>query len=130
MSWVARALSGSPFTIFNSTVDADRNGTLADPLPAGSYSGTGANTISVESDGGRNGAYGPGFFKLDMRLGYRFNFGDQRTLDVFGEIFNVTDRDNFANPTGDQASANFLRLTSLSTSTTPRTGQFGVRFGF
>lgn len=49
---------------------------------------------------------------------------------MFGEIFNLTDRDNFANPTGDRASANFLRLTSLSTSTTPRTGQFGVRFGF
>ena len=47
-----------------------------------------------------------------------------------GEIFNVTDRANFASPTGDQASANFLRVTSLSTSTNPRTGQFGVRFGF
>jgi hypothetical protein len=130
VSWVARALSGSPFTIFNSTIDADRNGTLTDPLPAGTYSGTGANTISVESEDGRNGAYGPGFFKLDLRLGYRFHFGNQRSLDVFGEIFNVTDRDNFANPSGDQASANFLRLTALSTSTTPRTGQFGVRFGF
>ncbi len=130
VSWVARALSGSPFTIFDSTIDADRNGTLADPLEPGTYSGTGANTISVESDGGRNGAYGPGFFKLDLRLGYRFNLGNQRTVDVFGEIFNVTDRENFANPTGDRASANFLRLTSLSTSTTPRTGQFGVRFGF
>jgi hypothetical protein len=58
------------------------------------------------------------------------NFADRRTLDLFGEIFNVTDRNNFANPTGDQASANFLRLTSLSTSSTPRTGQFGIRFGF
>jgi hypothetical protein len=130
VSWVARALSGSPLTIFNSTIDADRNGTLADPLPAGSYSGSGANAITVDTDGGRNGAYGPAFFKLDLRLGYRLDLGDRRTLDLFGEIFNVTDRANFANPTGDEASANFLRLTALSTSTTPRTGQFGVRFGF
>jgi hypothetical protein len=130
VSWVARALSGSPFTIFDSTIDADRNGTLSDPLEPGTYSGTGPNTITVENDGGRNGAYGPGFFKLDLRLGYRFNFGNQRTLDIFGEIFNVTDRDNFANPSGDRASANFLRLTALSTSTTPRTGQIGFRFGF
>ena len=28
IAWVARALSGSPFTIFDSRVDADRNGTL------------------------------------------------------------------------------------------------------
>lgn len=130
ISWVARALSGTPLTVFDSRVDTDRNGTLADPLPAGTYSGSGANSITVESDGGRNGAYGPGFFKLDLRVGYRLDLGNRRTLDVFGEIFNVTDRDNFANPTGDQASANFLRLTGLSTSSTPRTGQFGVRFGF
>ena len=130
VSWVARALSGSPLTVFDSRIDADRNGTLADPLPAGTYSGSGTNAITVESDGGRNGAYGPGFFKLDLRLGYRLDLGNRRTLDVFGEIFNVTNRANFANPTGDQASANFLRVTGLSTSSTPRTGQLGIRFGF
>jgi hypothetical protein len=129
VAWVARALSGSPFTIFNSTVDTDRNGTLADPLASGSYSGTGANTISVDNEQRRNGAYGPGFFKLDLRLGYRVNVPRGR-LEFFGEIFNVTGRDNFANPTGDQASANFLRLTTLSTSTQPRMGQFGMRFEF
>jgi hypothetical protein len=129
VSWVARALSGTPFTIFDSRTDADRNGTNTDPLPAGSYSGSGANTITVDSDGGRNGAYGPGFFKLDMRVGYRLNLRSRRTLDVFGEIFNVTDRANFANPTGDQASANFLRVTASSTSNTPRTGPIGVRCG-
>jgi hypothetical protein len=130
VSWVARALSGLPLTVFNATIDTDRNGTLADPLPAGTYSGTGANAITVESEGGRNGAYGPGFFKLDVRAGYRLNLRNRRTLDVFGEVFNLTDRDNFANPTGDQSNANFLRLTGLSTSTNPRTGQIGVRLGF
>ena len=43
------------------------------------------------------GARGPGFFKLDMRLGYQLQFGGRRTLELFGEIFNVTDRANFAN---------------------------------
>ena len=130
VSWVARALSGVPLTIFNSTIDVDRNGTLTDPLPAGTYSGAGSNAISVESDGGRNGAYGPGFFKLDMRFGYRLNLHNRRTLDVFGEVFNLTNRANFANPTGNQSNVNFLRLTALNASTNPRTGQFGVRFGF
>ena len=130
VSWVARALSGVPLTIFNSTIDTDRNNILTDPLPAGSYSGSGLNSISEDSDGGRNGAYGPGFFKLDLRLGYRIHLHSRQSLELFGEVFNVTDHDNFANPTGDQASANFLRVTALSTSTTPRTGQLGVRFAF
>jgi hypothetical protein len=130
LGWVARALSGSPFTIFNSTIDLDRNGTVSDPLPAGTYTGVGSNSISVENDGGRNGAYGPGFFKLDLRIGYGINAGAGRRIDLFGEVFNVTNRANFANPTGDEASANFLRVTGLSTSTNPRLIQFGARFGF
>ncbi|MBA3639314.1 MAG: hypothetical protein H0W53_08530 [Acidobacteria bacterium] len=83
VSRVARALSGTLFTIFDSRVDEDRNGTLGDPLPAGTYSGSGANAITVESDGARNGAYGPALFKLDLRAGYRFNLSEARRLDVF-----------------------------------------------
>jgi hypothetical protein len=129
VSWVARALSGSPFTIINGNVDPDRNGTLAEPLPSGSYSGTGDDAYSVDFESQRNGAYGPGFVKLDMRVGYQLRLGSRR-IDLFGEIFNVTDRVNFANPSGNQASAAFLRLTGYSTSTTPRTGQLGVRLAF
>jgi len=130
VSWVARALSGTPFTLFDSRVDDDRNGTVTDPLPAGSYSGSGSNSITVENDGGRNGAYGPGFFKLDLRLGYTLNFNAPQRLELFGEVFNVTNRANFADPTGDQASANFLRLTQLSSSNNARLAQLGVRFVF
>jgi hypothetical protein len=65
-----------------------------------------------------------------VRLGYRIGLVGDQALDLFGEIFNLTDRNNFANPTGDRASANFLRLTGLDTSSTPRTAQFGVRFVF
>jgi hypothetical protein len=130
VGWVARALSGQAFTIFDSTIDADRNGTLTDPLPSGTYSGTGANTIEVDNDGGRNGAYGPGFFKLDLRLGYTVNVAAPQKLELFAEVFNVTNRANFATPTGDRASANFLRVTGLSTSTNPRLVQLGVRYSF
>jgi hypothetical protein len=130
VGWVARALSGSPFTIFNSTIDTDRNGTVTDPLPGGTYSGAGANAISVDNEGGRNGAYGPGFFKLDLRIGYSINVTQARKIELFGEVFNVTNRANFANPTGDEASANFLRVTGLSTSTNPRLVQIGARYAF
>ena len=53
----------------------------------------------VENTGERNGAVGPAFIQLDMRLGYRARLGGRRTLDIFYETFNVTDRANFTNPT-------------------------------
>jgi hypothetical protein len=78
----------------------------------------------------RNGARGPGFFKLDLRLSYSINLQGRR-LELLGEVFNVTNRVNFANPAGNQAvPASFLNLTSSSTSTTPRLFQFGARFVF
>jgi hypothetical protein len=139
LSAVARALSGLPFSIIDSNIDADRNGILFDLLTAGSYRGTGRNAISVDYDGRRNGAYGPGFFQLDMRVGYRLPAGVERTLDVFGEVFNLTNRANFANPTtnvlvnhpvADRRLTDFLVLQTLRAGGIPRTGQFGVRFGF
>jgi hypothetical protein len=131
VSWVARALSGLPFSLTNQTLDPDRNGTQAEPLPDGDYAGVGDDAFTVNGyKSERNGAYGPGFFKLDLRLGYRLRFGGARMLDVFADIFNVTDRVNFGNPSGNQASPLFLVLTGYSTSTTPRTVQLGVRYGF
>ena len=72
-----RMMSGLPFTIINTATDPDRNGVLFDPLPAGEYSGNGANAITVDNDGGRNGAYGPGFIQLDMRFGWRWHMRGQ-----------------------------------------------------
>ena len=128
---VVRALSGLPFTIQDTNVDADRNGVLFDPLPAGTYSGTGPNSFTVENDGGRNGARGPSFFQADVRLGYRFAFGGWH-LDVFGEVFNLTNRANFdvGATTGDRRSTNFLTYVALRPGAVPRTGQVGVRFAF
>ncbi len=132
-SWVARALSGLPFTLLNNDVDVDRNGTLFDPIAAGSYTGAAArDTYTVDDyNGRRNGARGPGFFQLDTRFGYRFNLNQQRTLDVSADIFNLTNRANFGFPGSNQASAaTFLALSTLRDGATPRTAQVGIRFGF
>jgi hypothetical protein len=51
-------------------------------------------------------------------------------LDLFAEIFNLTDEANFSNPTGDQRSPEFLNPTALLGGGVPRQGQFGVRLGF
>ena len=131
VSWVARALSGRPFTLTNGNVDPDLNGISAEPLPAGNYAGNGNNAYTVENyEATRNGARGPGFFGLDMRFGYSFRMGGQRKLELSADLFNLTNRTNFANPTGNQASAQFLLLTAYSTSYAPRKAQLGVRLEF
>ena len=73
LSWVARALSGLPFSLTNGAVDpgSERHpgraaaGRRATPAPA-----TTPYTVKNYKTE-RNGARGPGFFDLDMRFGYR-----------------------------------------------------------
>jgi hypothetical protein len=132
MSGTVRLMSGTPFTIHNTNIDADRNSVFFDPLPAGTYSTTAAIGMKdVEFDGKRNGAQGPGFMQLDVRFGYRFRFGGKRVADVFGDFFNATNHVNFLNPSGDLRNpADFLRYTALAAPGTGRQFQLGLRFGF
>jgi Carboxypeptidase regulatory-like domain/TonB dependent receptor/TonB-dependent Receptor Plug Domain len=129
-SAVARMTSGSPFTIHNSNVDANRNNVPIDPIPAGTYSGTGLNAITVENAGGRNGAYGPGSLQVDLRAGYRLRPRGANSIDFYMEFFNVTNEPNFANPSGDQRVGSFLVPTQLAGGGFPRQFQVGARFGF
>jgi hypothetical protein len=136
LSGMLRMLSGTPFTIQDDTLDNNRNGNLTEPLPAGTYNpfpAAGEHVYrDVESQGGRNGARGPGFVQLDMRLGYRARLGGARTLDVFADVFNVTDHVNFTNPGGNlRVQADFLRFNNLAGgSGFPRQVQLGARLGF
>ena len=139
MSGVFRYLSGRPMTLYDSSVDADRNGRLFDPLPAGRYCGQGENAFCTDNKGGRNGAVGPDYHQVDMRFGYRFRPGHATTLDANLELFNIFDTANFDNPGpttptyfgADQRLTDFLILTSLRGGNgQPRAAQFGFRFGF
>jgi hypothetical protein len=130
-----RYMSGSPFSIINSNVDANRNGELNDPSPAGVYSGTApgaAVMTNVENKGGRNGAIGPDYLQLDLRAGWRGRVKADHTVEVFFDIFNVTNRANFENPAGDERlTSTFLVLTNLrGGGGFPRQAQFGVRYAF
>jgi hypothetical protein len=134
VSGIGRYLSGLPFTLINNQFDEDRNGIQAEPLPAGTYRGNASSdAYEVEFDGTNGGARGPSYFKLDMRIGYRFNVRG-RTLEFFGDIFNVTNKANFGTPSGNMASTNlnnFLNLTTtLQGNSNPRLLQLGARFAF
>lgn len=129
-SGVMRLSTGTPFTIHNSNIDANRNGVLVDPVAPGTYSGVGQNALTVENAGGRNGAYGLGYRNIDLRLGYRVRPRQGRSLDIFFEGFNLSSEANFVNPTGDMRSATFLIPTALQGGGFPRQFQAGARFGF
>jgi len=138
LSATARYMSGAPFTIFDSSIDADRNGELVDPVPAGTYSGPASNPDSMQNvtyAGGRNGATGPDYFQLDVRAGWRRKIRGQKALEVFLDIFNITDRANFDNPTTTNADrrfpTTFLVLSNLrGGGGFPRQAEIGFRFVF
>jgi hypothetical protein len=132
VSWVARALSGLPFSLINGAIDPDLNGIQAEPLAAGSYTGNGSDPFTVDNyRSERNGARAPGFFELDMRFGYRIPLPQNRRVEIAADVFNLTNHTNFGIPGGNQNSpTTFLVLTGYNTSYTPRKLQIGARIEF
>jgi outer membrane receptor protein involved in Fe transport len=74
-----------------------------------------------------NGITGPGRVETGLSIRYVFQLGGSRGLDLNFDIFNLTNRLNFNNPTGNRSSAAFNRSTGVGA---PRQSQFGVRFRF
>ena len=152
LATVARYLSGTPFTIEDTAFDRNRNIVIFDPLDAGKYTprADAVNPFTVTYEGGRNGARGPDFFQVDLRVGYRLPIPIAQ-IELIGELFNLTNRANYANPSGNQATivkpagepqqqdvregrkignVNFLNLQALRAGGIPRTAQFGIRMQF
>jgi hypothetical protein len=137
LSSTVRYMSGAPFTIYDTSIDADRNGELVDPVPAGTYSGTAPSDAmkDVKYKGGRNGAIGPDYFQTDVRAGWRHRVRTDKALELFLDIYNITNRANFDNPvTANQdrrLPATFLVLTNLrGGGGFPRQAMMGARFVF
>jgi hypothetical protein len=136
LSTTARYMSGAPFTIYDSSIDVDRNGELVDPVPAGTYSGTAPDSLqNVEYKGGRNGAMGPDYFQIDVRAGWRRRVRAEKVLEVFLDIYNITDRANFDNPpvaNSDRRLATAFLLTPnlRGGGGFPRQASMGCRFVF
>ena len=141
LSSTARYMSGAPFTIYDSSIDADRNGELIDPVPAGTYSGTAPDSMkNVKFTGKRNGAIGPDYFQVDVRAGWRRRINQERALELFLDIYNITNRANFENPTTTNVPggstdrrlpATYLVLTNLrGGGGFPRQALMGARLAF
>jgi hypothetical protein len=133
VSGVLQYTSGVPFTLTNSSTDPDRNGFFQEPLPAGTYSGNPANpeAITVDYKGGVRGARGPDYLMLSTRFGWRFQLPGRRTLQAHVDVFNITNRANFATPTGDQRdAATFLIRRTILNGGPTRTAQLNFRYEF
>jgi len=136
LSTTIRYMSAFPFTIYNSAVDVNRNGELNDPVPAGTYSGTATDSLqNVAFDGKRNGARGPRYFQADVRAGWHTRIGGRDTLELFLDIYNITNHANFDPPINAnrdmRTPANFLVLTNLfGGGGFPRQAMMGARFAF
>src|SRR5204862_100822 len=49
-------------------------------------------------NGRRNGARGPDYFQADVRAGWRRQIARGNALELFLDIYNITNRTNFVNP--------------------------------
>ena len=75
-----------------------------------------------------NGLQGPGSFLIDLSVRYQIPLsGGLDSLDLFYDIFNVLNRENLVNPTGNRRSPNFMISTAAQFA---RQMQFGIRFRF
>jgi hypothetical protein len=129
VSGVLQYRSSTPFSLVDSNFDLDRNGSFDNEyLPAGTYTGTGPNAVSVDFDGARNGARLDGYLRMDLRAGYRVRLPGGRTIDAFLDLFNITNHVNFANPSGDRRLSTFLVRRAIIAPV--RTAQLNFRYAF
>jgi len=76
---------------------------------------------------GRNSFRGPAFKDVDFSVFKNFNIREHLDLQFRWEIFNLFNRVNLFNPTGDMGSSQFGRATAAFA---PRQMQFGLKLVF
>jgi hypothetical protein len=125
--FVFRYYSGYPIT---ETVGSDANGDgdNTDRPSAGVHDLTRPILSSLDSSGRaiRNGIDGEDRLLLDGRFQYIFRF-NRYQAGLFLELYNLTNRVNFGDPTGNRNSRNFM---VPITAGEPRTMQIGFRLTF
>ena len=126
---VVSAISGSAI---NETVGRDVNGDLDNnDRPIRGVDDALRPILSELDSQGRaviNGLRGPESVLIDMSFRYQIPLGQMLdSLDLFYDIFNITNRENLVNPTGNRQSGNFMKSTAAQF---PRQMQFGVRLRF
>jgi hypothetical protein len=76
---------------------------------------------------GRNILQGPGYANVDLSAFKSFRFTESKSLALRWEVFNVFNRPNFGNPSGNFSSSAFGQISSAAD---PRIMQLGLKFVF
>jgi Carboxypeptidase regulatory-like domain/TonB dependent receptor len=84
-------------------------------------------TVGTNGNMGRNSFRGPAFKDVDFSVFKNFNIREHLDLQFRWEIFNLFNRVNLFNPTGDMGSSQFGRSTAAFA---PRQMQFGLKLVF
>lgn len=126
---VVSAISGAAI---NETVGRDVNGDLDNnDRPIQGVDDATRPILSPVDSAGRaviNGLEGPGSFLVDLSVRYSIPLGTRvNSVDLFYDVFNLFNRENLVNPTGNRRSPNFMVSTAAQF---PRQMQFGIRVRF
>jgi hypothetical protein len=138
--------TGLPFTVLNATdvsntnpgaSGADRSDQIGNPglshssvtefFNTGSFIAQQQGTLGDERG---NQLYGPPIRHLDLSLFKSFALPREMSLQLRGEIFNLTNTTSFASPNAILGGANFGQLTQLTAGYTPREFQLAARLSF
>jgi hypothetical protein len=155
LSWIATARSGRPVnvTVSRPATDAPSGYNLSqrpDIVPGVSLVPPGGRTVSqwinpaafrlpvpgTWGNAGRNVARGPGLVEIDAGISKRFTISERTAIQFRGEVFNVFNRSQLGNPSGDIAvPTQFGVIQSIVNTTpigtgTPRQFQFMLRLSF
>jgi Carboxypeptidase regulatory-like domain/TonB-dependent Receptor Plug Domain/TonB dependent receptor len=126
---VVSAISGAAI---NEIVGRDVNGDLDNnDRPIRGIDDRTLPIVSEVDSAGRaviNGLQGPGSFLVDVSFRYAIPLrAGLESVDLFYDIFNVLNRENLVNPTGNRSSGTFMVSTAAQF---PRQMQFGIRVRF
>jgi hypothetical protein len=138
--------TGFPFTVLNATdisntnpgaSGADRPDQIGKPrlnhpsvrefFNTGAFAAQAPGTLGSERG---NQIYGPPVRHLDGSLFKSFALPREMSLQIRGEVFNLTNTSSFAAPNAILGGASFGQLTQLTGGYTPREIQFAVRISF
>ena len=113
------------------------DGTDEDTLDTGGCYVSGSAVVTPPAPGTfgdmrRNVAYGPGFVNLDFSVIKTFKIHDRITLEARGEVFNILNHPNFADPDhdlsdGEAGSVGIARFTPDVDASNPVMGSGGSR---
>jgi outer membrane receptor protein involved in Fe transport len=125
---IVRYYSGYPI---NETIGTDVNGDRdnIDRPVRGVHDLTRPILSEVDANGRavRNGIDGNSLTLVDLQLQYVFRIQERQSLGLFAEIYNLFNKENLGNPTGNRNNRNFMVPVEAGSM---RSAQLGIRYTF